>query len=74
MSKSLYVPVEEIMVATGLTRIQVTNDIKAGLIPGQMVRRQPRVLRADWDAYCAGEWRPRAVRTPFLREIKRGVA
>lgn len=74
MTTSLYVPVEEIMAATQLTRIQVTNDIKAGLLPGQIVRRQPRVLRADWNAYKAGEWRPRTAPVSFLREIKSGAA
>lgn len=74
MTASLYVPVEEIMAETGLTRIQVAKDIKAGLLPGMIVRRKPRVLRADWDAYKTGEWRPRTAPASFLREIKTGVA
>lgn len=68
MSKSLYVPVEEIMAATQLTRIQVTNDIKAGLLPGRIVRRQPRVLRSEWNAYQRGEWKPR---THFIHAVRK---
>lgn len=74
MSDSLYVPVGEILAKTGLTRRQFTNDIKAGRIPGQIIRRQPRVLRSEWDAYCNGEWKPRTAPVSFLREVKRGVA
>lgn len=70
---SLYVPIAEIMAATQLTRIQVTNDIKAGLLPGSIVRRQPRVLRSEWNAYRNGEWKPRT-NVSFLREIKTGAA
>lgn len=70
---SLYVPVEEIMADTQLTRIQVTNDIKAGLLPGSIVRRQPRVLRAEWDAYKRGEWQPRQ-NVSFIHRIQKGAA
>ena len=73
MSDSLYIPVDEIMCETGLTRIQVTNDIKAGELPGRIVRRQPRVLRAEWNAYTRGEWQPKH-RVSFLHSISKGAA
>lgn len=70
MSESIYVPLAEIMAGTQLTRIQVTNDIKAGLLPGRIVRRQPRVLQAEWDAYKRGEWQPRTNNMSFVHRVK----
>lgn len=55
----IYVPVKELMAATGLGPRQLRADITAGLLPGMIVRRQVRVLRSQWNAYVAGEWQPR---------------
>lgn len=68
MSESLYVPLGEMLAQSGLTRIELTNDIKAGRFPGEIVRRQPRVLRAHWDAYRRGEWRPAPT---FLHPVRK---
>jgi len=61
-----FVPIEEIMRATGLTKIQVRNDIKAGYIRGRIRGSQTFVLRSDWEAYGvnAKPHEPEPVRQP----------
>lgn len=56
---SLYVPIEEVMCETGLTKHQVFRDVRNGRLPGEIVREKVRLRRAVWEAYKAGEWQPR---------------
>lgn len=70
MNPTLFVPIEEIMQETGLTEIQVRKDIRADLLPGHIHRRQAIVLRAEWDAYLAGEWKPRQRGTGFVHSLR----
>lgn len=59
MNPSLFVPIEEMMEELGWTEIQIRKDIKAELLPGRIHRRQTIVLRSEWNAYLAGDWKPR---------------
>lgn len=63
--------VAELMARTGLTRIQITNDIKKGLFPGKIVRRQPQVARRQYERWIEGDL-DLTVRPPsrdFLRQV-----
>ena len=62
MNIDLFVPIDEITTATGLTEIQVRKDVRAGLLPGTIRSRRLMVLRSEWNAYLAGNWQPRAPR------------
>lgn len=73
MDTTLFVPEEEVMAKTGLTKIQVRNDIRKERMPGNIYRRKPVILRAEWNAYLAGEWQPRK-RTNPIRHINNGRA
>ena len=59
MTEPIYVPEDEMTTATGLGKIQLRNDIAAGLLPGRLRGRKPQVLRAEWNAYITREWKPR---------------
>ena len=74
MTKSMYMQIEEMLADSQLTRIQLTNDIKSGLIPGMIVRRQPRVLRSEWEAYRNGDWKPARKPAEFIHRINPGKA
>ena len=83
MKQSPFVPIPEIIAvleAAGehASTRTVYNDIAAGRIPGEFrvtgtlhPRRTPRVKRADWDKYLAGDdsWRP-AERRPMVVNIQ----
>lgn len=69
--ESDFMPLAELLARTGLTRIQLTNDIKNGLFPGKIVRRQPRVVRRHYERWIEGDL-PLEVRRPtqsFLRQV-----
>lgn len=70
----IYMTLAEMLAESGLTRIQLTNDIKAGLIPGRIVRRQPRVLRSEWEAYTRNDWKPRQLAPVTFLHQRNSVA
>ena len=79
MTESAFVPIEEIMRELQLTKRQVYNDIANERMPGFFRytgkrNRTAYVLRHEWNLYLRNEWRPRADKPTFLREIKRGAA
>lgn len=64
VSVSHFVPVDEIMQITGLGPIQVRRDIRGGYLPGSIRHSKVFVLRSEWNAYLANEWRPAPTRQP----------
>lgn len=69
-----FMSLQELMARTGLTRRQITNDIRTGVFPGNIVRRQPRVSRRQYERWIEGDLRLE-VRPPsqsFLRQVNSG--
>lgn len=72
--ESDFMPIAELLARTELTRIQLTNDIKNGLFPGKIDRRQPRVVRRHYERWIEGDL-PLEVRPStkgFLRQVNSG--
>lgn len=72
--ESDFMSVEELMARTGLTKIQITNDIRNGEFPGNIVRRKPRVARRQYERWINGDLQL-DVRPPtqsFVRQVKSG--
>lgn len=62
MSDSSFVPIDEVVTETGLTRRQVRRDVVNGYLPGHIDHRDRVVILRNgpvsWNAYLNGEWLP----------------
>lgn len=57
--------VEELCIATGLSRPSVVKGIKAGQLPGYKVGNIWVIPRDAFDAFSRGEWRQSIKPTPI---------
>lgn len=68
--RSKFVPVLKVMKDTGLSKIQIRNDICRGRFPGAIRRDHTLIPRALYDQYASGEWPPQQPRRSFLHHSR----
>jgi hypothetical protein len=64
---------DDLMAATGLTRRQVTADVRAGLLPGRMRGRRYVCPPGEYARWLAGEWVARPQPQPVTMLHKRSA-